>query len=197
MEIVEIKDFGSGSKILKSTRHINQMVKISSSSVKKIKLLYRISRYFEFVQTLELGTHLGLGTQAFALGNPNGKITSIEGCPNIFQFAKQHITASNIILINNEFSDAIPKLNLTKLDCVFFDGNHTKAATLNYFNLLMSKTYNDSVFIFDDIYWSSEMTEAWNTICNDPRVSVSIDIFHFGLVFFRKEQSKQHFVIRV
>ena len=51
--------------------------------------------------------------------------------------------------------------------------------------------------IFDDIYWSAEMTAAWDEIASHEDVSVSIDTYQWGLVFFRKEQVKQHFVLRV
>ena len=82
-------------------------------------------------------------------------------------------------------------------DLIFIDGNHQKKATLNYFEKLLSSMHNDSVMIFDDIHWSKEMEEAWEEIKLHPEVSVTIDIFHWGLVFFRREQAKEHFVIRV
>jgi hypothetical protein len=63
--------------------------------------------------------------------------------------------------------------------------------------MLLPKAHNNTVFIFDDIHWSPEMTEAWKTIIKHPKVTVSIDTFFWGIVFFRKEQAKEHFVIRV
>ena len=85
---------------------------------------------------------------------------------------------------------------LTTLDFVFFDGNHRKEPTLEYFRECMKHATNQSVFIFDDIHWSEEMEIAWHEIKNDERVTVTIDLFFMGIVFFRKEQNKQHFVIR-
>ena len=79
---------------------------------------------------------------------------------------------------------------------VFFDGNHTYDHTLEYFEMCIPKTTNESIFIFDDIHWSAEMERLWDRIIRDERVVVSIDLFQLGLVFFRKELSKQHFVIR-
>ena len=82
-------------------------------------------------------------------------------------------------------------------DLIFFDGHHSKEATLRYFEALLSTAHNDSIFIFDDIYWSSEMKAAWTKIKAHPEVTVTIDTFFWGLVFFRKEQLKQNFKIRV
>lgn len=194
-------DFGAGSKRLgKNKRKVAHMVNISSSSFKDSKLLFRISDYFKFKTALELGTSLGVSTQALALGNKETKIITIEGCPETFNFSKQQFKTqnlSNIVAINSDFESAILELEDKNFDCIFFDGHHSKTATLNYFNRLTSKAHNDSIFIFDDIYWSKDMTDAWTEIINDSRVSVSIDTFHFGFVFFRKEQLKQHFRIRL
>jgi hypothetical protein len=41
------------------------------------------------------------------------------------------------------------------------------------------------------------MTEAWQTIKAHPKVSVTIDTYQWGMVFFRKEQAKEHFTIRI
>jgi len=82
-------------------------------------------------------------------------------------------------------------------DLIYFDGNHQKEASLHYFEKLLPLAHNDSVFIFDDIHWSREMEEAWEQIKAHPRVRVSIDTFYWGLVFFRKEQEKEHFTIRL
>jgi len=51
--------------------------------------------------------------------------------------------------------------------------------------------------ILDDIHWSREMNAAWKKIIANKQVTVSIDTFQWGLIFFRKEQKKQDFRIRV
>ena len=48
-----------------------------------------------------------------------------------------------------------------------------------------------------NIYCNKEMTEAWNIIQKQKKVTVSIDTFYLGFLFFRKEQPKQHFTIRL
>jgi hypothetical protein len=41
------------------------------------------------------------------------------------------------------------------------------------------------------------MEEAWNIIKEHSLVTVTIDVFQWGIVFFRREQPKEHFIIRV
>ena len=79
---------------------------------------------------------------------------------------------------------------------VYFDANHRYEPTLRYFETCLRKAGEHTVFVFDDIYWSAEMKQAWKEISTDPRVSLSVDFFHIGLVFFRKGVEKQHFVLK-
>src|SRR2546430_379368 len=85
----------------------------------------------------------------------------------------------------------------SRVDLAFIDGNHRKEPTLKYFNEILTKTTESSILIFDDIHWSREMEEAWQNIKAHPSVTLSIDLFFIGIIFFRKEQKvKQHFAIR-
>lgn len=198
---IEIKDFGSGSRIFKSNvRSISRIARTSGSTVKRTRLLYRIARYFKPDTSLELGTSLGISTLALSLGHQNNHIISIEGCGQISKVAESHLNdfkRKNIKIITSEFDSILPTLKDQNFDLIFFDGNHNKNATLHYFEMMIDTAHNDSVFIFDDIYWSKDMTEAWTSIKANPKVTMTIDTFYWGFVFFRKEQQKQNFKIRL
>jgi predicted O-methyltransferase YrrM len=198
---ITISDFGSGSRVFKSNeRVITKMAKTSGISSKRAKLLFRMVSYFNSKSILELGTSLGLASSALSLGNKQASITTIEGCQETAKIAQEQFRTfqlNNIQVIVDTFEKALPELVSNQCNLVYVDGNHTKEATLNYFELLLPTTTNNSVFIFDDIHWSKGMTEAWDEIKNHPAVTVSIDTFYWGIVFFRKEQAKEHFVIRV
>ena len=98
-----------------------------------------------------------------------------------------------------KFEDQLP-LVLSQIESVglgYVDGDHRKIPTLNYFNLLKRKATENSIIIFDDIYWSKEMEEAWETIKADSDVTLTIDLFFIGIIFFRKDfKVKQDFTIR-
>lgn len=200
-EKITITDFGSGSKVFKSDeRAINAIAKTSGTSLKNAKLLFRLVRYFQSPSILELGTNLGIATQAMALANPKAKITTIEGCPAILEVANRQFSKkklSNITTVQGDFKAKIREHRQKNWDLIFFDGHHSKEATLRYFEMLLPTAHNDSVFIFDDIYWSKGMTEAWESIKKHPQVTVTVDTYNWGIVFFRKEQAKEHFKIRV
>ncbi|MCD9574279.1 O-methyltransferase [Flavobacterium soyae] len=200
---IEVTDFGAGSKVFKSNRRqISKIASTAGISPKRAELLFRVTNYFQPKNILEIGTSLGLATAALALGNTEAKVITIEGCPNTANAAQNQLDkfdCKNVENIISEFESFLISENLNSkiYDLIYFDGNHSKKATLTYFELLLQTVNNDSVWIFDDIHWSPEMEEAWEIIKNHPKVKVTIDTFQWGFVFFRYEQEKEHFVIRV
>lgn len=199
---IEINDFGAGSTINKSNkRSISDIAKNSLKASKYAQLLFRLVHRFKPTNVLELGTSLGISTMYLAASNSKTQVTTVEGCPNISKVAQinfDKLGLKNINLINQPFETFLPNYlkTVSTLDFVFFDGNHTKEATLNYFNLCVEKTNQQTVFVFDDIYWSKGMNEAWNEIKQHPKISTTIDLFAVGIVFFNSDLSKENFVLR-
>lgn len=200
-ETIRVTDFGAGSKVFKSKeREVSHIAKHAGSSLKRVQLLFRIVRYFKMESILELGTSLGIATSAMALANPNSKVISIEGCKETAHIAKlqfDEFNLDNITLKVNTFEEGIQNLDKEIFNLIFIDGHHNKRATLNYFNSLLDYIDNDSIIIIDDIHWSKDMLEAWEIIKKNKQATVTIDTFYWGMVFFRKEQAKEDFKIRV
>lgn len=200
---IEGKDPGAGSSLAKSGRQrkVREVAKNTGHAWKYQKLLYRIVHYYKPSRIVELGTSVGGSSLIFSLANPLAEIETIEGNPAIAETALESLAAfnaSNVHLHGGDFDAVLPKLldRSNILDFVFFDGNHQKEPTLKYFKMCLQHINNNSIFLFDDINWSEEMQEAWEEIKADPRVRATVDLFMMGLVFFRKELSKQDFVIR-
>jgi len=201
-QVINITDFGAGSRVFKSNdRKVSDIAKNAGISKKRARLLIRVIQYFNPNHILEVGTSLGIGTASLSLGNPNSKIITLEGCPETAKIANEQFNKFNLNNIKVEignFESSLPKVLLDKkYDLIYFDGNHQKKATIHYFEQCLHTIHNDSIFIFDDIHWSKGMEEAWNYIKDHKKITVSIDTFQWGFVFFRKEQRKEHFVIRV
>jgi len=166
------------------------------------QLLFRIAKYYKPQTILELGTSFGITTCYLASANRNSKVYTFEGSQEIEKIARENFDKAglqNLDLIKGNFDKTfLPALNkLEKINLAFIDGNHRKEPTLHYFSELLKKSTNDSIFIFDDIHWSSEMEEAWNLIQQHDSVTLTVDLFFIGLVFFSADfKVKQHFTIR-
>jgi predicted O-methyltransferase YrrM len=200
--IITKNDFGAGSKIIKNGKiTIGKITKQASASPHMGQLLFRIADYFKPNTIIELGTSLGISTSYLAAGCRNSKVISIEGDETLATKANENITKlglNNVSIICGDFDTQILAIldNIETIGIVFIDGNHTEEATMRYFKFFSEKASDDTLIIIDDIRWSDEMQRAWRNICDDINVTISIDLFNCGLVFFRKGVAKQHFNLR-
>lgn len=200
---VKITDLGAGSSLQRSSeRRVWEIARYAAKSPKYGKLLFRLAHYFRPEEILELGTSLGISTAYLASARTDARVITLEGAPEISSIARETFRQTglkNIEQIDGNFDDTLGPalLGMKKLDMAFIDGNHRKEPTQRYFSQCLTRTHPGSVLIFDDIHWTRGMESAWKEIIAHPSVTVSIDLFFVGLVFFREEfREKQHFVLR-
>lgn len=201
---IETVDFGVGSgKKTYSTQMLplGKIVRLRSHKESRLKLLYRLTKFYESQNVLEFGTAAGVSTSYIKSGNPLSYMVTMEGCANLASCARESfidLGLGNIEIAVGNFDATLDNVlkKFKTLDFVFFDGNHRKEPTLRYFEKCLNLSNENSIFVFDDIHWSSGMEGAWDEIKNDSRVSVTIDLFWFGLVFFRKGIEKQNFIVK-
>jgi predicted O-methyltransferase YrrM len=202
--LLPIMELGAGSVTApgRSARAVSNLVRRVAKPMRTAKLLYRLARYYAPSYVVELGTSLGMSTAFFSLACPDAVVYTIEGNPAVANKAQSNFDrweCSNIQLTIQHFDKALPSLleGLPRVDLAFLDGHHQEEPTLRYFELLLTKKQPDSIFIVDDIYWSPGMKAAWQAIKQHPEVRCTIDLFQFGLVFFKEEfKEKRHFSIR-
>lgn len=199
--VINVTDLGAGSQVNTSAqRSIATITASTSKKPKQARFLATLARYLRCKKIVELGTSVGITTAYLGIKNPGSAIVSIEGCPEIYALAIDNfekLGLGNITTINANFDDVLERELTGGFDLLYIDGNHTMAATLRYFELAKKYAHNQSVIVFDDIYWSEDMTAAWKKIIEDKNITASIDAFTFGIVFFREESSKQHFILKL
>tara|TARA_B110000858_G_scaffold117446_1_gene134045 strand:+ start:50 stop:658 length:609 start_codon:yes stop_codon:yes gene_type:complete len=164
-------DKNSWKTFQKSNNELLKNKKIKNSH-KKAKILLKLIHYFKPKNNLEITRSLDLAVIKHAMNSRNTCVTTIANTP----------TEISEVTLNRKF------------DCIYF---HKNQITLKTFNTCLKTINNNSFFIFNDIYESSETIKNWSSIKNHPKVKVSLDLFYFGVIFFRKEQAKEHFKIRV
>lgn len=203
-ESIRVLDLGAGSRRQKGNqRKVSDLVRHAEKPARFGQLLFRLVQYFNPTTLFDLGTSFGLTTLYLAAAAPESRIFTFEGCPETVRIARQNFEKMSdgpIRMVEGNLdvtlSHTLTEQAITRLDFAFFDANHRYQPTINYFETLLSRAYEQSVFIFDDIHWSDEMEQAWTYIRNHPRVMLTIDLFHLGIVFFRTNQPKQHFVLK-
>ncbi|CAN5345977.1 class I SAM-dependent methyltransferase [soil metagenome] len=162
------------------------------------RLLYRCAAYFECCNILEIGTGTGISTLYLGSGSTVKRMVSLEGNAALATLAIEQINKrklNQIEIIVGEFDSTLSTAlgKLSSVDMVFIDGNHQKEPTLRYYTQILPYIHNETVLIFDDIHWSPDMQDAWKEIISRPEVTLSLDFYRMGLVFFRKEfRQPQH-----
>ena len=199
--VIRVQDYGSGSDRLPEMRKVSQIASSYACSPRKGRLLSLMAAYFNTGHVLELGTSVGISALYFASAPNRPQVTTLEGCPQTLALARETFSSAGVSVhcVEGPFNETLlPVLRNLKSppDLVFFDGNHRSEPTLDYFNTCMGFTSEEAVYVFDDIHASPGMKQAWQTIISHPVVSVSIDLFGCGIVFFRKKIARQHFVLR-
>jgi predicted O-methyltransferase YrrM len=199
---VTVTDLGAGSHLNNHRqRQVSDIARNALKSPKLAQLICRLAASRHPHNIIELGTCLGITTLYMQQAAPEAIVYTLEGCPQTAEIAggifKQE-GASGIHQLVGNFDDTLqPLINeLPQLDFVYVDGNHQKEATLRYFEWCLPKVHEGTLLIFDDIYWSQGMKEAWLQIKAHPQVTVTVDLFWIGLVFFKKGQAKEDFKVR-
>lgn len=201
--IITITDLGAGSHVNNNRqKKISDIAHNALKPPKLAQLLYRLVADLKPRNIIELGTCLGITTLYLQKAAPLANVYTMEGCPETAKIAKETFKKGEINAVEpviGNFDDTLPGVinDIEQLDFVFVDGNHQKDATLKYFEWCLPKVHENTMLIFDDIYWSTGMKQAWEQIKAHPQVAVTIDLFWIGLVFFKPGQAKEDFLVKI
>ncbi|HLO43806.1 MAG TPA: class I SAM-dependent methyltransferase [Leadbetterella sp.] len=199
-QTIERIDFGAGKK-KNIKENISSIARTSLKPKYWGQFLFRLVGFYNYKTILDLGTSFGITTSYFAKANPEAKVYTFDGCPQTIKIAEktfQNLEISNIESICGNLDQTLLETlpNLPLIDFVFFDANHKKKPTLAYFETCLAYRSQNACFVFDDIYWSDEMKEAWSDIKRHPQTTICIDLFYLGIVFFRTGLKKQDFMLK-
>lgn len=196
---VEVLDLGAGSKKVPfSHREVAKITRYSTSNAKYSQLYQFFCENTPGELVIELGTCVGISTRYLSKGT-RGTLYSIEGSGELQKIAQKNPCPTAINFILGPIDDTLPKLlqKLPKVDFALLDANHTYRSTLDYFFLLLPKIQSSSILAIGDIHWSPEMERAWDEIISNPAVTLSIDFFECGLVFFNPDLAKSHLILDI
>ena len=202
--LLETTDFGAGARgesYRTRFRTVRNITKYSSVRPKTGRLLHRLVEFASPENILEIGTAMGISSMYMASAVPGSHFVSMEGCAVTAEKARENfnkLDLKNIDVKLGNFTTLLPTTlqEFAHLDFVFLDGNHQKEATLDYFSQLLQFLNENSIVVIDDIHWSRGMGKAWKKIYSHPDVSTSIDLFRCGILLFRKDIGKEHFILR-
>ena len=83
---------------------------------------------------------------------------------------------------------------MEQLDFVFFNTLYEQQNNSWLFEECLKHVHGDTVFVFEGIKTSRKMREFWREVCCHPEVTVTIDLYSMGIVFFNKKLHKRDYI---
>jgi predicted O-methyltransferase YrrM len=182
-------------------RRVSEIARVSPVPEKYGLLLHNLAAEFGGDLILEFGTSLGISTMYMSLAAPDVPLFTMEGSDQAADVAEENFRNAgmgNIRVFRGLFRETLPLIIDMGVvpGMVFIDGDHRKEALLSYFDAVAGIAGNDTLVVVDDINYSGEMADAWKEIMRHEKVTLAIDLYRMGLVFFRKGMAGSRYVIR-
>ena len=148
--------------------------------------LYLCAESFRSRAILELGSCAGISGCYLASSRYCTKFITVEGSESLASLARSNIAriSERGEVVNALFDDALDQILPTLgggIDLVYIDGHHEYKATLHYFRRLKFQLNKGALVVFDDVHWSEEMWQAWQTLKALEGFSYTIDAGRFGI----------------
>lgn len=192
---VRLQSLGAPSKTTSKTeRTVSSLVATNAIAHKEGALLFRLALWLKAEHMLEFGTNAGISTLYLHGANTNAHLYTVEGNPEVAALARKTFqkagTSPRLRAYTDRFDHWLKKHwpaladSSGPLDLFFLDGDHRYQPTLDYVRTVLPNATAQSVFVIADIHWSEGMERAWEELKTFPEVTASLDLYHFGLLFF-------------
>lgn len=184
----------------KELKHEIKTYRHNEISRKKATFIATLIQYLPLEHILEIGTSYGTNTAAISCAKKNLNITTLEQSEKIGAIANkmfEKFNLKNTKLLIGDYHTTINNIVNKKFDLIYLSKRHNELITLELFTSCLPFINNNSVIMFENIHRSNKMERVWDQVKSHSKVTVTIDTFQWGLVFFRKEQQKEHFTIRI
>lgn len=196
--MVKLRSLGAPSKTTtKNERSVSSLVATNAIDDRCGRLLFRLALWLRAENIIEFGTNAGISTLYLHSANTQAILNTVEGNPDVAALARETFTKAgtgpglkaHVGLFNDWLKTHAPQNHKTtrpqdQLDLFFCDGDHRYQPTLDYVNRLLPTRSEKAVFVIADIHWSEGMEKAWEVLKELPEVTASVDVYHFGLLFF-------------
>ncbi len=189
---VEWKDLGAPSSRPSHTRKVSALFRLIRTTPYRAHLLHHLSQWIKAESILELGTGCGVSTCYLRHARPASHMVSVDGQAAATKMARAAIARLGLReprFVTDTFYSYIDSLDAESFDLVLIDGDHRGEAMLRLTTRLQRHLRESALIIYDDIYWSHDMTRAWRQLCDDDfraeifgRSTICLDLYHYGII---------------
>lgn len=156
--------------------------------------LHLVARDSDASTILELGACAGISGSYLASAPGCRRFITIEGSPALAGLAEESLgeIVSNATVHNGLFDDILDEIlpEIGTIDFAFIDGHHEKVATIHYFERIAPRLSRGAVVVFDDISWSRDMREMWETVAARRGFTDAADFGTVGVCLWDEDSTE-------
>ncbi|MBC7650266.1 MAG: hypothetical protein H7101_00800 [Deinococcales bacterium] len=158
------------------------------------QLLFKIVNYYQPKKVLSIDERISNTAFYLAQANNNSQIFCFENNPS-----QQKIDFKNnpeSLLQNVFFLNKLSVIKTNQYNLVYINANNGEDLQY-YFQIILPQLTTQSVVIINNIHASKQLEANWCNIQHHASITLTIDLFQLGLIFFRPENKvAQHFTIK-
>lgn len=181
-------------------RSIGEIVEREAIKPKHGALLFRLTNYFKPQNILQLGPAMGLSTlylTSYATGLRCIALENVSEFVPIARIAFEKAAKNPVDLRTGNYRELLPRAfeDMGKVDLVFFNTTYEQQNNALLFQECMKHIHDDTIFVFEGIKTSRRMRAFWTEVCARPDVTVTIDLYSMGIVFFNPKLHKRNYIV--
>ena len=160
---------------------------------KQARLLYRLVRFLEPETVLTFGKISALNTSALALGDLQTKVYLEQSLDFLETLNSMGVVNVNLIRRDGDEEEQFEQQNT---GCVYYSLDDFGDDSWNNLEDGFGEVDEDTVLVFEGIHHSRHTEAAWEAVKASEDVSISMDLYCIGIIFFREGIEKQDFVLK-
>ena len=167
------------------------------------RLLFRLANRFNPQTILVVGSHFGLTPLYLTAHSRDSACIVIEPESSIAAIADELLqkNAMASIDLRHDWGDIPEQLDFVVWGTPFFDNRRVceqsalsllnGSLSLINFERFLSHINNNGVMVISGINASPNSKHSWRAICAHPKVTVTLDFYRFGIVFFNPKYHQE------
>jgi len=165
-------------------------------SQKEGEFLFRLSNHFKPKTILSIGSSMGLAPLYLSQYDTTVQCITLESEPDFTHIATQLLSRQanvSLPIKTGSYQDTIRDsiVHFQQIDCIFI-GKEIEVDDLNVIVLQCLPFFRDQTYgVIAGIRSSTGKYQCWKQCCQHPRVTVAIDLFDIGLLFFHSKLHKR------
>jgi len=175
---------------------VKEALKRFGITTKEGKFLFRLTNHYKPHTILSIGSSMGLAPLCLTRYNATVQCIILEYEQDIAEIAKQILNKEKNTALNikiGAYHELLPEsiVQLQRIDCVFIG----KDVGVNDWDTVFEQCepfiHDSTFFVLAGIRSSTDKQNYWMQYRQHPSVTIAVDLFDMGLLFFQPKLHKQ------